>query len=121
MDIIHHTAIGGIAMATATENEIAGIYFLLGSVAPDLDVFFMVFGKRAYLKNHQGPTHSLLSAPVIACILTLPLFSIVHNPILLFAMALLGVLLHIFLDWTNTFGIGGHCGRPYFVWMPYFL
>ncbi|MEN8220926.1 MAG: metal-dependent hydrolase [Pseudomonadota bacterium] len=108
MDIIHHTAIGGIAMATlvATGNEIAGMVFLVGSVIPDLDVFFMIFGKRAYLKNHQGPTHSLLMAPVIACLFTLPLFSIVQNPLLVFLMALCGMLLHIFLDWSNTFGIG---------------
>jgi membrane-bound metal-dependent hydrolase YbcI (DUF457 family) len=107
VDIIHHTAIGGIAMATlvATGNEIAGMVFLVASVIPDLDVFFMIFGKRAYLKNHQGPTHSLLLAPIIAGLLTFSLFSIVPNPLLVFLMALCGMLLHIFLDWSNTFGI----------------
>ncbi|PCJ59974.1 MAG: hypothetical protein COA79_09210 [Planctomycetota bacterium] len=108
MDIVHHGAIGGIAMITlsVTGNEVAGAAFLAGSVVPDLDVFFMVFGKRAYLKNHQGPTHSLWVAPIIAGLLTFSLWTFLVNPFFVFAMALLGLLYHILLDWTNTFGIG---------------
>lgn len=108
MDIVHHACIGGIGMATlaAAGHEVAGAALLAGTVVPDLDVFFMLFGKRAYLKNHQGPSHSLVLAPVIALIIALPLFTIVENQLLVIAMSLLGVLLHIGLDWTNTFGIG---------------
>jgi len=108
MDIIHHTAIGSVAMMALTTagHEVAGAAFLAGSIAPDLDVVFMLGGKRFYLKNHQGPSHSLFLAPIFAWLIALPLFSITQTPSLVYVMALSGILLHLFLDWSNTFGIG---------------
>jgi membrane-bound metal-dependent hydrolase YbcI (DUF457 family) len=107
MDIVHHTLIGGIGFSyLATNNqEIAGAAFLGASVFPDLDVFFMLLGKRFYLKKHQGPTHSLILSPLFALLLSAPLIYIFgFDPIVIVA-ALVGLWLHTFLDFTNTFGI----------------
>lgn len=107
MDFIHHTAIGGIGMATlvASGHEVAGAAFLAGSVAPDLDVLLVFLGKRTYWKHHQAASHSLWAAPLLALLITWPLFAIAANPLLLYAMALSGLFVHILLDWSNTFGI----------------
>lgn len=107
MDVVHHTLIGGagFAVAAAHSQEIAGIAFIAGSVFPDLDVFFMLFGKRAYLKNHQGVTHSLLLSPLFALLVALPLFFL-FDPSPAYAIAaMLGIWLHVALDLMNTFRI----------------
>jgi len=108
MDVVHHAFIGGtgfLALA-AGEQELAGMAFVAGSVFPDLDVVFMAFGKRAYLKNHQGPTHSFLLAPVFAYLLiAAPLCYVLGFEWPVFFAALLGLWLHSLLDLTNTFGI----------------
>jgi len=109
MDIVHHTLIGGVGYlaATACDQQLAGAAFLAGSVLPDLDVFFMLFGKRFYLKNHQGITHSLILAPLYAlliCGMVMFLFYTDWNW-WLFGGALLGLCLHVFMDWFNTFRI----------------
>ena len=108
MDIVHHTFIGGtgfLALA-ANQQELAGMAFVAGSVFPDLDVVFMAFGKRAYLKNHQGPTHSFILAPVFAYLFIAgPLCYASGFEWPVFFAALLGLWLHSLLDLTNTFGI----------------
>ena len=107
MDVVHHAAIGGIGLAAlASRNqELAGIAFLSASVLPDLDVAFMAGGKRAYLKNHQGPTHSLLLSPVLAGLIAFPLVEFLAADVVVFVTALAGLWLHIALDLSNTFGI----------------
>lgn len=109
MDIVHHTFIGGAIYLTAAahERELAGFSFLAASVFPDLDVFFMLFGKRFYLKNHQSITHSLLLAPLFAVLISALLSYIlgVHFRWSLFIGALGGLVVHIILDWFNTFRI----------------
>ncbi len=107
MDIVHHTAIGGIGFSVLaySGHELAGASFLAASVLPDLDVFLMVFGKRFYLKNHQGPTHAFLFSPLLAFLVSLPLFYLFDfSPVIFFA-ALGGLWLHSVLDLFNTFGI----------------
>ena len=108
MDIVHHTFIGGtgfLALA-ANDQELAGMAFVAGSVFPDLDVVFIAFGKRAYLRNHQGPTLSFLLAPVYALMfIAVPLCLPIGFEWPVFFAALLGLWLHSLLDLTNTFGI----------------
>jgi membrane-bound metal-dependent hydrolase YbcI (DUF457 family) len=85
----------------------AGSAFIAGSILPDLDVFLMIFGKRFYLKNHQGLTHSLLLSPLFALLITIPLtyaFGLKFSLFIVFA-ALSGLCLHALLDIINTFGI----------------
>jgi len=107
MDIIHHACIGGagfIALA-AQEQELAGFGFLAGSVFPDLDVLFMIAGKRFYLKRHQGPTHSLPMALFYAALLALiPALQLGWSWALYLGL-LAGLGVHVLLDLCNTFGI----------------
>ena len=107
MDIVHHTLIGGVGFIAGIGggNELAGAAFLAGSVLPDLDVFLMIFGKRFYLRNHQGPTHSLILSPIFASLIAVPLLYLSEFNFTIAAAALFGLWVHIFLDWINTFGI----------------
>lgn len=109
MDIVHHTLIGGAGFLGALAGDMpgAGAAFLAASVFPDLDVFFMVFGRHVYLRNHQGITHSVLLAPVYALLIA-GLFGLlpgVDASWSVFLGALAGLLAHISLDWLNTFRI----------------
>ncbi len=107
MDIVHHLAIGGIGAAALAshDQELAGLAFLVASVFPDLDVAFMAAGKRAYLKNHQGPTHSLILSPLFATLITFPLVGLLAADGPVFLSSLGGLWIHIALDLSNTFGI----------------
>jgi len=109
MDIVHHSLIGGsgLLIASAADLPLPGAAFLMGSIFPDLDVVFIVCGKRFYLRNHQGITHSLFLAPVFSAIICLGFFVLLDlswdwRIVIAFT---LGVLLHIMLDWSNTFKI----------------
>lgn len=109
MDIIHHTLIGGAGLSIATElnQPVVGVAFIIASIFPDLDVIFMIFGKRFYLRNHQGLTHSIFLAPVFAALLCLPLLWLLDlswDWAVYFGM-LAGLVVHITLDWFNTFRI----------------
>lgn len=107
MDVLHHTAIGAIGSValSSTGQPVAGMAFLLGSVLPDLDVAFMVLGKRAYLKNHQRASHSLLLSPILAVAVSGPLMLLLWPNWQFFLLALLAIWIHILLDVCNTFGV----------------
>ena len=107
MDILHHSAIGfiGFSVAVANDQTMAGLFFLIGNVVPDLDALLVLFGRSFYLKNHQGFSHSLFLAPLFALlILTISLlftpFSWVN-----FMALMLGFFTHSFLDYLNSYGI----------------
>ncbi len=107
MDIVHHGIIGVIGLNTSEDLKLgmAGIFFLIGSIFPDLDVILMLFGKRFYLKNHQGVSHSLILLPIFSfLILTLFISLIPFSWINFFALSL-GILIHTLLDYSNTYGI----------------
>jgi membrane-bound metal-dependent hydrolase YbcI (DUF457 family) len=113
MDIVHHAMIGAVgALFSAVAGEpVAGCAFLVGSVLPDLDMAFVALGKRRYLELHQGPTHSLFAAPLVAALAALGTLLIPGagtlggGPGICFLAALGGVCLHATLDLCNTFGI----------------
>ena len=109
MDIVHHTLIGGAGLSIAAEmnQPIVGVAFIIGSIFPDLDVIFMIFGKRFYLRNHQGVTHSLILAPVFSALLCLPLLWLLQLEWdwFIYIGMLGGLAIHITLDWFNTFRI----------------
>jgi len=109
MDIVHHALIGGAGFLTAAAHDqpLVGASFVAGSVFPDLDVLFMVFGKRFYLHNHQGITHSIILSPVFAALLCIPLWMLPGEQpfLMIWLAALAGLLLHVSLDWFNTYRI----------------
>lgn len=108
MDIVHHSLVGtaGFLVASAHQQELVGLAFLAASVFPDLDVAFMAFGKRFYLKHHQGITHSVALSPLYAMLIASPLIYAAGFDWAIFAAALIGLWVHIGLDLSNTFRIG---------------
>lgn len=107
MDIVHHAVIGliGLNAAENVDRITEGAFFLFGSILPDLDVFLMIFGKRFYLKNHQGFSHSLLLIPLFSIIITALLIPYIDFSWTNLLALALGMFVHIFLDYTNTYGI----------------
>lgn len=107
MDILHHSLIGaiGYGFCASQDQELAGLAFVAGSVFPDLDALLVVFGRKTYLKYHQGPTHSLLLAPIFALVPPLLCIPLVGFDILIWLAGWMGLLIHNLLDWLNTFRI----------------
>jgi membrane-bound metal-dependent hydrolase YbcI (DUF457 family) len=106
MDIVTHGMMGIIvASPFMGDQPVAAGLFMLGSVAPDLDAFSRVLGKRAFLKIHQTYSHAI---PVIAAIAGLCWGALkaagIDAPLGPPALAL-GMLFHSALDVTNTYGI----------------
>ncbi len=107
MDIAHHALIGGAGYiaASALGQEVAGAAFVAGQVLPDLDVMLMAGGKRFYLRQHQGITHSLVLAPLYALAIYFALWYLVGAGWEAYAGALIGLWGHSLLDLMNTFRI----------------
>jgi hypothetical protein len=82
-----------------------GLAFAFASVLPDLDVIFMAGGRRFYLKNHQGPTHSVWLAPAMALIPAGFWAWGVQWDLGVYLAALAGLGIHAGLDAANTFGL----------------
>ena len=100
MDIVTHGMMGVVvASPFMAEHPVPAALFMLGSVAPDLDAFSRVLGKRAFLRIHQTYSHAL---PVIAAIGLVGAAG--FGPAGGAALAL-GMLFHSVLDVTNTYGI----------------
>jgi membrane-bound metal-dependent hydrolase YbcI (DUF457 family) len=106
VDIVTHGMMGSIVAIPffATYPE-ASAAFMFGSVAPDLDAFSRVLGRRAFLRAHQTYSHAF---PVIALIAVVAWGAReaagVWAPWAPLAFAL-GMAFHSTLDWTNTYGI----------------
>jgi inner membrane protein len=107
MDIVHHGVIAAAGMVALTvEGHVGpGVAFAAASVLPDADVAMMALGKRAYLKNHQAATHSIpfliIMALALGYLLQVEQTFAWNVPI----AAFIGLLLHILLDLSNTYGI----------------
>lgn len=107
MDVVTHAMMGAIAASPLLESHPeAACAFALGAVAPDLDAFSRLLGKRAFMRAHQTYTHAY---PIIAA-------TGLAFAGLLMALGVeawwqaglglaLGMAFHATLDWTNTFGI----------------
>ncbi len=119
----------GACMARAGLNRKAAYATLTMTLAaemPDLDTVFGVVGPHAgpvaALEHHRGITHTFVGLPVEAALL-IGVIWILHRwrvrrgkttvaPVrwgLLYLFALLALLSHLLLDWTNNYGV-----RPFF-------
>lgn len=111
MDNLTHSLVG-LALARAGLANVsprATLVLLLSANAPDIDIVAASGGALRYLEVHRGYTHSLLGLPIMAaiCVLLAGLFrrgQRLRWPAL-FALACVGVASHLFLDWTNSYGI----------------
>ena len=110
MDNLTHTAIGlFLARAGAGKwSPRATAILLVASNAPDIDVVTGAAGPLAYLHYHRGLTHALVAMPVLALLSVAVVRLAGRKPLYwpgAIAAAMLGVALHLLLDWTNVYGI----------------
>lgn len=109
MENVTHT-LTGLMIARAGFGRVprAALVCILAANAPDLDVVTAFWGTHVYLEHHRGFTHGVLAAPFIALLCAgvgrLSAKSAYPWP-LAFCAALTAVFSHLFLDWTNIYGI----------------
>jgi inner membrane protein len=120
----------GACMSRAGLNRKTGLAtatLVLAAEASDIDVFWAIRGPVAGLQHHRGWTHSFVGVPVMAALTLLVVWGWNrlfnkrrldpsapmtmgprHLPIrwgVLYAIALLGPLSHILLDYATAYGI----------------
>ncbi len=110
MHNLTHTAIGlFLARAGAGKwSPRATAILLVASNAPDIDVLAGLGGPLAYLHYHRGLTHALAAMPVMALLSVAAVRLAGRKPLYwpgAFAAGMLGVAVHLLLDWTNVYGV----------------
>ena len=81
---------------------------LIAANIPDLDVVSLAGGGISYLHWHRSLTHSLILSPAMALVSVAIVRIFVRHSLPWFRAALVawvGVLSHLFLDWTNSYGV----------------
>src|SRR5262245_35190376 len=112
MDNLTHT-LTGLMLSRAGLNiwcPRATPVLILAANAPDIDVISTFFGgSTEYLHHHRGFTHGLVMAPAMAALAVLVAGLAVRGRKMqwcrAFLVALIGVLSHLLMDWTNIYGI----------------
>lgn len=110
MDPLTHTATG-LFLSRAGLNRLtphATPILLLAANAPDIDIVSAAGGTLNYLHYHRHLTHAVAAAPVMAAlpVLLVGLFGGRSIRWLgAFVAALVAVVSHLLLDWTNIYGI----------------
>ena len=99
MDNVTHSLVG--LMLGRVSGRSAAMMVVAANV-PDVDIVSWAGGTLTYLEVHRGIAHSLAAAPVWALIVML-LFR--NRGWQAYLACLAGVMSHLLLDWTNTYGI----------------
>jgi inner membrane protein len=125
MEPVTHFLTGACLARTGFNRRTAyaTLAMTLAAEAPDMDVFWGFRGPVAGFEHHRGITHTFLGAPVVALAVTGVVWlwhrsrrkqpTLAPRWALLWLLSLLAVLSHIFLDWTNNYGV-----RPFFPFNP---
>jgi inner membrane protein len=125
MEPVTHFLTGACLARTGFNRRTAyaTLAMTLAAEAPDMDVFWGFRGPVAGFEHHRGITHTFLGAPFVALAVTGVVWvwhrfrnkPPVISPrwIVLWLLCLLAALSHIFLDWTNNYGV-----RPFFPFNP---
>jgi len=109
MELFTHALSGLVLSRAALEPELgtpAVWVFTVATVIPDAESVVAALGMPAYLKHHRGLSHSLLFTPLLALGLA-GVWALIFDGIsfgTLWAVALGGLLLHLLLDWVNSYG-----------------
>ena len=122
----------GACLARAGFNRKAAyatVAMTLAAEAPDLDSLWSIDGPIAAFQHHRGWTHTFFGLPFEAAIVVGAVWLFHHwrtrraspgkplrAPIrwgLLYCFSLIALLSHLFLDWTNNYGL-----RPFFPFNP---
>jgi inner membrane protein len=110
MDNLTHTAAGlflsriGLGRWSARGTAIV----LIAANIPDIDLVTLAGGQLNYLHYHRHLTHSLIAMPLMALAAVALVRFAGRKPIQwrgAFFAALLAVMSHLLLDWTNIYGI----------------
>ncbi len=133
MEPISHFLTGGVLARAGLnrKSRLATLTLVLAAEAPDIDMIGYARGPVYGFEHHRGITHTFVGAPFVAALVVAfvylvyrirkrrdkpkalegdhlpaePLVSPVPRWGWLFAFALLGVVVHILLDYTNAYGI----------------
>ena len=125
MEPVTHFLTGACLARTGFNRRTAyaTLAMTLAAEAPDLDVLWALRGPVPAFQHHRGITHTFIGAPVVALAVTL-VICVWHRcrgskPALparwgwVWFLSWLAALSHIFLDWTNNYGV-----RPFFPFNP---
>ncbi len=110
MDNLTHSLLG-LALARCGLNRAgtgATAVLVISANAPDADIVALSGGALRYLEVHRGYTHSFLLLPLMAALSVLVTAAVMRKRLAwfpLWLLACLGVLTHLGLDWTNSYGI----------------
>ena len=126
MEPVTHILTGAVLARTGLNRRAAYATAAMAIAAefPDIDTLWSARGPLTGFEHHRGITHTFLGIPFEAALLTLGFYAYYRlrkRPItkapphwpLLFAFILLALLSHLFLDWTNNYGL-----RPFFPFNP---
>jgi len=93
-----------LARAGLEKTTVRGTAMMvLAANAPDADAFVWLTGTMRYIEYHRTYTHSLVFLPLVAL---LPMLLVrAKFSIRSYLAAIIGVLSHLLLDWTNAYGI----------------
>lgn len=106
-------------------TALATVTMTIAAEIPDIDVLYYFRGSVEGFAHHRGFTHTLLGAPVMAGLTVAGVYvlsrvlrrrwqpGMAPRWPLLFLYALLAVLVHIFQDFTNNYGV-----RPFAPFYP---
>lgn len=130
MDPVTHLMTGAVLARSGFNRKAAyaTLAMTLAAEIPDLDVLWSVRGPVAAFQHHRGWTHTFLGLPLEAGVIIGAIWLFhrwrirrnkrVNQPAplrwgLLYLFALIALLSHLLLDWTNNYGL-----RPFFPFNP---
>jgi membrane-bound metal-dependent hydrolase YbcI (DUF457 family) len=121
MENLSHTLFGLVLSKAGLEeaSPLATTALVISSNLPDIDAIFSARGgSLSYIAYHRGITHSFVGITCLAAILTLALVYVDRRlrlrrdpffrparPARIFWISILGGLGHLFLDFTNNYGV----------------
>ena len=128
MEPVTHFMTGAVLARSGFNRRAAyaTVTMTLAAEMPDLDTLWSLRGPVAGFEHHRGWTHAFLGLPLEAAVLVGVVWAW-HRwrprtgasggaPVrwgLLYGFAILALVSHIFLDWTNNYGV-----RPFFPFNP---
>jgi len=130
MEPVTHILTGACLSRTGLNRRAAYATLAMAVAAelPDIDTLWSLRGPVAGFEHHRGITHTFLGIPFEAAIVVAAIYGLHRwrtrkNPVktaapvrwgLLYGFTLLALLSHLFLDFTNNYGI-----RPFFPFNPH--
>lgn len=86
----------------------ASAVLMLAANVPDVDVVSLAFGPAAYVQYHRWVTHAFVAVPFISWLPVLMVWFWARGKLRVwpaYFLSVAGVLSHLLLDYTNTYGI----------------